>query len=109
MVDRKPSSKEDEYFLRLEVDRIQRLRREHQEELAEQEKLRLKQLHYMRCPKCGMELTTSTMADVEIDVCPDCRGIFLDAGELDKLLEEKRRNKILDTIASVRTLWKSRS
>jgi Zn-finger nucleic acid-binding protein len=49
-----------------------------------------------------MKMTTSSLAEVEIDVCPDCRGIYLDAGELDKLLEEGRRSRILSTIAAVR-------
>ena len=42
----------------------------------------------MKCPHCPD--TTLVMADkqgVEIDYCPACRGIWLDRGELDKLLE----------------------
>ena len=42
----------------------------------------------MKCPNCPD--TTLVMADrqgVEIDYCPACRGIWLDRGELDKLLE----------------------
>ena len=42
----------------------------------------------MKCPACPD--TTLVMADrqgVEIDYCPACRGIWLDRGELDKLLE----------------------
>ncbi len=42
----------------------------------------------MRCPAC--EETRLTMADrqgVEIDYCPDCRGVWLDRGELDKLID----------------------
>ncbi len=42
----------------------------------------------MKCPTCPD--TTLVMADrqgVEIDYCPTCRGIWLDRGELDKLLE----------------------
>jgi Zn-finger nucleic acid-binding protein len=42
----------------------------------------------MKCPHCPE--TTLVMADkqgVEIDYCPACRGIWLDRGELDKLLE----------------------
>ena len=42
----------------------------------------------MRCPSCPE--TTLVMTDrqgVEIDYCPSCRGIWLDRGELDKLLE----------------------
>jgi len=98
----KPSQNEEEYFLRLEVERIEKLRKKHQAGMAEQERKRRKELHYMCCPKCGMDMTTSTLAGVEIDLCPDCRGIYLDAGELDKILEEKRRNVVLDTIANVR-------
>ena len=42
----------------------------------------------MKCPTCPD--TTLVMADrqgIEIDYCPACRGIWLDRGELDKLLE----------------------
>lgn len=42
----------------------------------------------MKCPSCAD--TTLVMADrqgVEIDYCPACRGIWLDRGELDKLLD----------------------
>lgn len=42
----------------------------------------------MNCPKC--EVTSLTMADrsgVEIDYCPVCRGVWLDRGELDKIIE----------------------
>ena len=43
----------------------------------------------MKCPNCTD--TTLVMADrqgVEIDYCPKCRGVWLDRGELDKLLEK---------------------
>lgn len=102
MVDRKPSENEEEYFIRLEAQRLRKIREDHQKNLAEKEKKRLKELHYMRCPKCGMEMTTSNLAGVEIDCCVDCRGIYLDAGELDKILEEQRRGPILDTISTMR-------
>ena len=42
----------------------------------------------MKCPSCPE--TTLVMADrqgVEIDYCPQCRGVWLDRGELDKLIE----------------------
>lgn len=42
----------------------------------------------MQCPRCdGMSLTLSERQNVEIDYCPKCRGIWLDRGELDKLIE----------------------
>ncbi|MFY7863903.1 zf-TFIIB domain-containing protein [Roseateles sp.] len=42
----------------------------------------------MKCPRCpSSSLVLSERQGVEIDYCPDCRGIWLDRGELDKLLE----------------------
>ncbi len=42
----------------------------------------------MKCPRCaGVELKLADRQGVEIDYCPECRGIWLDRGELDKILE----------------------
>jgi Zn-finger nucleic acid-binding protein len=41
----------------------------------------------MRCPTDGAELVMAERQGVEIDYCPSCRGIWLDRGELDKILE----------------------
>lgn len=40
----------------------------------------------MNCPSCGAVLTRTHRRGVEIDTCPDCRGVWLDRGELDKIL-----------------------
>jgi Zn-finger nucleic acid-binding protein len=39
------------------------------------------------CPACRVNLVMSERAGVEIDYCPQCRGVWLDRGELDKILE----------------------
>lgn len=41
----------------------------------------------MKCPVCGIELTMSEKKGIEIDSCPQCRGVWLDRGELDKIIE----------------------
>ncbi len=41
----------------------------------------------MLCPTCKVELTITDRQGVEIDFCPTCRGVWLDRGELDKILE----------------------
>ncbi|MCD8477449.1 MAG: zf-TFIIB domain-containing protein [Sulfurospirillum sp.] len=42
----------------------------------------------MRCPVCqNVDLLMSERQGVEIDYCPQCRGVWLDRGELDKILE----------------------
>ena len=39
------------------------------------------------CPKCGGEMRTYERSDVRIDQCTECRGIFLDRGELEQLID----------------------
>ncbi|SPD74439.1 conserved hypothetical protein [uncultured Desulfobacterium sp.] len=41
----------------------------------------------MKCPVCAVELTMSERQGIEIDYCPKCRGVWLDRGELDKIIE----------------------
>lgn len=41
----------------------------------------------MLCPKCNVPLTMSERQGIEIDYCPTCRGVWLDRGELDKIIE----------------------
>src|SRR5690349_1708769 len=41
----------------------------------------------MNCPSCHTILTMSDRNGVEIDYCPQCRGVWLDRGELDKIIE----------------------
>jgi hypothetical protein len=40
----------------------------------------------MQCPVCNVPLTMSERQGVEIDYCPKCRGVWLDRGELDKII-----------------------
>ena len=49
--------------------------------LAE-EKKKLAALHYMRCPKCGLELIEIDYKGIKVDKCSECEGVWLDAGEL---------------------------
>lgn len=41
----------------------------------------------MKCPNCNVNLVMSERSGIEIDYCPDCRGVWLDRGELDKIIE----------------------
>lgn len=45
----------------------------------------------MKCPNCKVHtLVIAERKGIEIDHCPECRGIWLDRGELDKILEKSR-------------------
>lgn len=41
----------------------------------------------MQCPTCNVTLVMADRQGVEIDYCPQCRGVWLDRGELDKIIE----------------------
>ncbi|MEY3342738.1 MAG: hypothetical protein RL090_422 [Bacteroidota bacterium] len=41
----------------------------------------------MKCPTCQVPLVMTERSGVEIDYCPQCRGVWLDRGELDKIIE----------------------
>ena len=41
----------------------------------------------MLCPACQVNLSMTDRQGIEIDYCPQCRGIWLDRGELDRLIE----------------------
>ncbi|WP_085370062.1 zf-TFIIB domain-containing protein [Leifsonia sp. NCR5] len=41
----------------------------------------------MKCPVDGETLVLSERSGIEIDYCPTCRGVWLDRGELDKIIE----------------------
>ncbi len=49
----------------------------------------------MNCPACNNPMITMELQDVEIDHCLKCGGIWLDAGEMEILLEDARKAKAL--------------
>jgi uncharacterized protein with PIN domain len=81
----KPSKNEDEYFLlqdqelmkaqraKLDAERVAAKRRE----------------HFMKCPKCGADIAEQRIGPVTVDVCPECNGMWLDAGELEMIAKVK--------------------
>ncbi|QFG23362.1 zf-TFIIB domain-containing protein [Actinomadura sp. WMMB 499] len=45
----------------------------------------------MQCPKCPTKLDTHERHGVVIEECPGCRGVFLDRGELEQLIDAESR------------------
>ena len=81
----KPSNTEEEYFARENAERLRKLAADQKKQLADDERQALKKQHFMRCPKCGMELKEVKVSGVQVDRCFSCNGTWLDAGELEKL------------------------
>jgi uncharacterized protein len=76
-----PSRNEDEYFARQDAELIKQMRSQLDKERDELER----KAHYMKCPKCGHDLKEEDHGQVKVDICPNCKGMFLDAGEMDLL------------------------
>jgi hypothetical protein len=95
----KPSDKEEEYFARQDFKKKKKIQEEQHRKLKGEEKKRLQELHYMRCPKCGMELIEIDYKGIKIDECSECEGIWLDAGELETISKMEKTG--LDKLFSV--------
>lgn len=81
----KASEKEEEYFARMEFERRKKAMEEEHQKITAENRRKLKELHYMRCPKCGMELIEVAYKGIKTDECSECKGIWLDAGELEEV------------------------
>ncbi len=86
----KTSSPEEEYFARENAEKLRKLAAEQKARMAAAETAALKKAHWMRCPKCGMELKTISYRGLELDRCFHCNGTWLDEGELEKLAGDKK-------------------
>ena len=92
--------RENDWFRENEKKLLEEARRAREAREAERqtkegaaERQRLKDLHYMKCPKCGHDLKVETLDAVEIDRCSHCEGFFVDAGELEQLFLVRKQSQ----------------
>lgn len=96
---KKPNSREDEYFARSEYDRLKKNETAKQALIAEEERRKAQELHYMHCPKCGMGLIEIEYKGIWVDKCSVCEGIWLDAVEMESVAHLEK--SALDSLFSV--------
>ena len=82
--DEREKSLEEEYFRRKERELIERLRAKRAEEEGGREAPR----PAINCPKCDGVLVEITHEGVQIERCEKCNGVWLDAGELERLTSQ---------------------
>jgi uncharacterized protein len=99
-----PSRNEDEYFAKQDAELIKQMRTKLDSERTAQER----KAHFMKCPKCGADLKEETHGHVKIDVCPECKGVFLDAGEMD-LMRQVQKSGGQNIFKGLLDLFPSRS
>jgi len=97
----KPHEAEEEYFARLEFERKKKLADEQMKLVSKEEKENLQKAHYMHCPKCGMGLIEIEYKQVEIDECPNCKGFWIDADALDRLLLDTEKSGFLPSVLRI--------
>lgn len=100
----KSADQEAEFFAREEYERLKAIEEKKHDKMAEEEKAGLKDLHYMKCPKCGMDLVTIDYKGVQIDRCSGCEGVWLDQGELEACaaLEQGSMGKLFNKVFQVK-------
>jgi uncharacterized protein len=82
----KPSRNEDEYFVKQDAELLRKQRAQAEAALRDAER----KSHYMKCPKDGYDLASSVYHGVQIETCPHCSGMWLDAGEVEAVSHEER-------------------
>jgi len=99
-VDEIGRQREDDWFRENEKRLLEDARRAREAREAERkakesaaESQRLKDLHYMKCPKCGHDLKVEKLDAIEIDRCTFCEGFFFDAGELEQLFLVRQQSQ----------------
>ena len=96
--DERKKAQEDEYFVKKEKELLDKLKAKQEQEAKEA----VKNACHMRCPKCGEPLKEQTFRKIVIDECAACRGIWLDAGELEQVAE-------MEDQGWLRSLWQKKS
>ncbi len=92
-----PRRMEEEYFVKREAE-ILKARREAAERAARDAERRS---HFMKCPKCGADLQTDTRSGIQIDKCPECLGVWFDAGEAEQLIKAEGHRGIGSLFAAL--------
>ena len=79
---------EQEYFHRLEQEKLDKIKADADAEAATTAASEAKALHFHKCGKCGNHMDTVLFKGVEIERCGSCGAVLLDPGELEQLAGE---------------------
>jgi hypothetical protein len=77
----KRKADEERFFAERDKALVEKLKREKTEAQLKE----IRELAHMRCPKCGDQLATLEHHGVTVEECPNCRGMWLDQGELETI------------------------
>ena len=92
--------RENRWFRENERELLEDVKREreqrleaYREETEKEERERLRQAHWMKCPKCGNEMRAEQLEGIEIERCSVCGGMFFEHSEFQTLLMRKQESR----------------
>ncbi|HEX9185756.1 MAG TPA: zf-TFIIB domain-containing protein [Vicinamibacteria bacterium] len=92
--------REDDWFLQHEKKLLEDARKAREKREAERkaketedERKKLREQHFMRCPKCGHDMKPETLEGIEIDRCSFCEGVYFDQGEIEELFLKRGQSQ----------------
>jgi hypothetical protein len=97
----KPSRLEDEYFAREDAEKLYRLHQERRKNEDAKKREEEKQLHWMKCPKCGYGLEHIQLRNHTVDKCFSCGAVVLDAGELEGIAGKEHGDGFLHSFMNL--------
>lgn len=98
----RPTSAEEEFFAREDAEKKRKIALEMKKHTDAVEREKLRALHHMRCPKCGLELQEVAFRGVNADLCFACGGVFLDRGEIDLIAQPEQKGIMAGLLELVR-------
>ena len=84
----RPTPEENLHIARIEAELLRQKSEERRARMLAEERERERQLHFMKCPKCGMQLQEVDFGEVHVDKCFSCEGMWLDQGELERIRDK---------------------
>ena len=88
-----PIKSEDEWFAKYEIQLIRDAKRKRELSIEDKEKDKDLPANYMLCPIDGTKMDAKQFKEIEINICPSCKGIWLDRGELEELIVAHEKDK----------------
>jgi hypothetical protein len=87
-------SSEQEYFFRLNKELTEKFKAKTEQRKQQHDDQVAKELHWMKCPRCGHDLKSQDFGSLMVDQCGDCGGVFLDKSEVDFLMDLQDHNSL---------------
>jgi Zn-finger nucleic acid-binding protein len=87
----KPSPTEDEFFAKEDVEKKRKMALQLARDLAADERRRLRDLHHLHCPRCGMPMQEVKAGGLDLAVCFSCGGAFFGKGDIARIAHPRQK------------------